>query len=123
MGTYLGVWNYVASGASAIVVSSLFNGLEVNPLNTDCCAQQLGPSPSIHPPPACSGPAADPPPDGVFYALFPQVVRTRQINDGTEFASSKEKQYSNFWAAIARVVREEGLIGAWWFVTFRVFFT
>ena len=28
-GTYLGVGNYVASGASAIVVSSLFNGLEV----------------------------------------------------------------------------------------------
>ena len=31
MATYLGPMNYVASGASAIVVSSLFNGLEVRP--------------------------------------------------------------------------------------------
>ena len=64
------VWNYVASGASAIVVSSLFNGLE--------------------------------------------VVRTRQINDGTSYATDKAPQYGNFWASLAKIIREEGLLGCWW---------
>jgi hypothetical protein len=43
-----------------------------------------------------------------------QVVRTRQINDGTQFSTSKEKQYSNFWRSLAKVVHEEGLVGCWW---------
>ena len=64
------VWNYVASGASAIIVSSLFNGLE--------------------------------------------VVRTRQINDGTSYATDKAPQYGNFWASLAKIIREEGLLGCWW---------
>lgn len=42
------------------------------------------------------------------------MVRTRQIADGTEFASSSEKQYSNFWRSLAKVVRDEGIVGCWW---------
>jgi solute carrier family 25 uncoupling protein 27 len=63
------IWNYIASGASAIVVSSLFNGLE--------------------------------------------VVRTRQINDGTAFALVPKGQYRSFLASLLRVVREEGVRGCW----------